>query len=67
MVACNDYMTLCLLQDNLVVQMSGSHDYEPKLMSSLSGITITEIACGEHHSLALDNNGDVYSWGTPTA
>jgi len=42
--------------------MSGSHNFEPKLISSLTGITITDIACGEHHSLALDTNGDVYSW-----
>lgn len=66
-VACNDYMTLCLLQDYSLVQMSGSHAYEPKVISTLAGITITDIACGEHHSLALDSNGDVYSWGTPTS
>jgi alpha-tubulin suppressor-like RCC1 family protein len=46
--------------------MSGSHDYEPKILNSLAGISIIEIACGEHHSLALDSNGDVYSWGSPT-
>lgn len=62
-VACNDYMTLCLLQDSSVVQI---HESGPKLISALSGITITDIDCGEHHSLALDSNGDVYSWGTPT-
>jgi alpha-tubulin suppressor-like RCC1 family protein len=54
MVACNDYTTLCLLQDASLVQINGSHDYEPKLITSLSGIVITEISCGEHHSVALD-------------
>ena len=53
-VACNDYMTLCLLYDNSVAQMSGSHAFEPKPITALAGIIITEIACGEHHSLALD-------------
>lgn len=43
MVACNDYMTLCLLQDSSVVQISGAHNYEPKLLNSLAGILITDI------------------------
>ena len=66
-MACNDYLTLMLLEDSSIVQLAGSHDYEPKQVTSLAGIVITEIACGEHHCLALDANGDVYSWGTPTA
>jgi alpha-tubulin suppressor-like RCC1 family protein len=50
-----------------LISLSGSHDPEPKLISTLAGITITDIACGEHHCLALDSNGDIYSWGTPTS
>jgi len=29
----------------------------------LSGKTITKIATGQHHSLALDSDGKVYAWG----
>ena len=47
--------------------MSSAHDYEPKTITSLMGISVTQIACGEHHYLALDSNGDVYSWGTPSS
>jgi alpha-tubulin suppressor-like RCC1 family protein len=32
-------------------------------MGSLSGKTISAIACGESHTLALDNNGGLHSWG----
>ncbi len=27
------------------------------------GVKIVDIACGEEHSMALDNNGNVYVWG----
>jgi alpha-tubulin suppressor-like RCC1 family protein len=32
-------------------------------MGSLSGKTISAIACGGYHTLALDNNGGLHSWG----
>jgi len=47
--------------------MSGSHDFEPKLVSAFAGIPVVEIACGEHHYCVIDSNGDLYTWGTPTA
>lgn len=65
-VACNDYQTLCLLQDSTLIQMAGSHNFEPKPLPSLMGLTITDIQCGEHHSCALDTNGDLYTWGGQT-
>lgn len=27
-------------------------------------IDVKKVACGAHHSLALDNNGMIYSWGS---
>eukprot|EP01127_Copromyxa_protea_P024380 TRINITY_DN956_c0_g1_i1.p1 TRINITY_DN956_c0_g1~~TRINITY_DN956_c0_g1_i1.p1 ORF type:complete len:529 (-),score=116.20 TRINITY_DN956_c0_g1_i1:17-1603(-) len=36
----------------------------PKLIQSVSDINIIQIACGSHHSLALSDEGDVYSWGS---
>jgi Regulator of chromosome condensation (RCC1) repeat len=40
---------------NIPVQVS--------LPSLPSGVTITKIACGENHSLALASNGTVWAWG----
>ena len=33
------------------------------MSGSLSGKTITQIACGADHSLVLDSDGKVYAWG----
>jgi len=40
--------------------------YRPKevdYFSKLGNRTIVKIACGQHHSIALDNRGDVYAFG----
>lgn len=43
------------------------YDFEkistPILIKSLENIKIKIISCGEIHSLALSENGDIYSWG----
>ena len=36
---------------------------KPKLVESLTKYTITQLALGFRHGLALDDNGNVYSWG----
>ncbi|XP_058828425.1 serine/threonine-protein kinase Nek8 [Topomyia yanbarensis] len=36
----------------------------PKIVQSLNNITIVQIACGEHHVVALSNEGDLYTWGS---
>ena len=36
---------------------------EPCLVEALAGIRVKAIACGNWHSLALSEYGDVYSWG----
>ena len=35
----------------------------PTRVSGLTGIKITQIACGSHHSLVLNGDGEVYAWG----
>lgn len=35
----------------------------PKQIPAIKDRFIVQIACGEYHSLALTNNGDVYAWG----
>jgi alpha-tubulin suppressor-like RCC1 family protein len=37
--------------------------YKPKLNKYLSDKQIIDICCGERHSLALTNSGEVYAWG----
>ncbi|KAI8016404.1 Protein RCC2 [Camellia lanceoleosa] len=35
----------------------------PKAIASLSGETIVKVACGTNHTVAVDSNGFVYTWG----
>ncbi|KAK4553485.1 hypothetical protein LTR86_009542 [Recurvomyces mirabilis] len=41
---------------------TGPYD-QPHEITTLRGFTITRIACGDNHSLALDNAGRVFTWG----
>jgi alpha-tubulin suppressor-like RCC1 family protein len=41
----------------------GSNSTPVKVGGLLSGITVTAIAAGELHSLALSSDGNVYAWG----
>ncbi|KAI4299662.1 hypothetical protein L6164_033097 [Bauhinia variegata] len=35
----------------------------PKIVESLNGIHIKGVACGENHTCALTDSGEVYTWG----
>jgi len=35
----------------------------PKAIASLAGETIVKVACGTNHTVAVDSNGFVYTWG----
>ena len=52
-------------QGQLGYDTANDSDYSavPTLVSALSGKTITAIAAGSFHSLALTDEGRVYSWG----
>ena len=40
------------------------NELQPRFVSgNLEGKTVTQIACGHLHSLALTEEGEVYSWG----
>ncbi|KAI4456139.1 ubiquitin-protein ligase e3a-related [Holotrichia oblita] len=35
----------------------------PKILKALATYHVIQIACGENHSIALTNNGDLFAWG----
>lgn len=35
----------------------------PKIVDSLNGIHVKHVACGEYHTCALTDSGEVYTWG----
>ncbi|CAH2071120.1 unnamed protein product, partial [Iphiclides podalirius] len=42
----------------------GAHAQDkPKIIKFLATKNVIQIACGSYHSIALTNNGDLYSWG----
>ena len=41
----------------------GSLTNEPRQVAGLQDNTIVQIDCGDFHSIALDSEGRVYTWG----
>ncbi|KAH8104111.1 RCC1/BLIP-II [Cristinia sonorae] len=39
------------------------YEWEPILVRGMEGKKVTQIACGQQHSIALDDKGVVYVWG----
>jgi alpha-tubulin suppressor-like RCC1 family protein len=35
----------------------------PRLINRLEGVKITQVAVGKYHSIAISQNGEVFSWG----
>ena len=73
-VACGDYHTLCLTNDGQVFAWGGTlhkkigekgalQNNEPRLVQGLVGRLVTFIDCGDFHSVALDSQGALYTWG----
>ncbi|XP_019156128.1 PREDICTED: protein RCC2 [Ipomoea nil] len=36
---------------------------KPRAIAALAGETIVKVACGSNHTVAVDKNGSVYTWG----
>lgn len=77
-VACGDYHTLCLLEEGTVHAWGGNlykklgkpidahypmKSPMPFLIESLLHTFVVDIACGDFHSMALDEEGRIYTWG----
>ena len=49
---------------NISANLTPSISREPQLvLGALENQQVTQIACGDHHTLALTKEGDVYAWG----
>lgn len=44
-------------------QLGNTLQVVPKLVKGVAGAHIVQIACGDKHSLALSDGGDIYVWG----
>ncbi|GER57048.1 regulator of chromosome condensation family protein [Striga asiatica] len=45
------------------VKLAYEAQSRPKAIASLAGETIVKVACGTNHTVAVDKNGHVYTWG----
>ncbi|XP_020576302.1 protein RCC2 isoform X2 [Phalaenopsis equestris] len=45
------------------VKLAYEPQSRPRAIASLSGKTITKVACGTNHTVAVDSDGFVYTWG----
>ena len=77
-IATNEFHSLALTTDGKVYAWGwngygqlGLNDTiersSPALVTYLSTITVSAIAVGQNHSLALTNDGKVYAWGSGSA
>ena len=72
-VACAEFHSLCLNREGQIFAWGGNlHNKlgqtgallgQPLKIPSLINKKIVSIACGDYHSCALTNNGELYTWG----
>ncbi|EDS27506.1 NIMA-family kinase NERCC1 [Culex quinquefasciatus] len=57
-LSCGDNTEGCLGHGNTISLLI------PKIVHKLTNMRIVQIACGEHHVVALSDEGDLFTWGT---
>ncbi|EGR33218.1 hypothetical protein IMG5_058940 [Ichthyophthirius multifiliis] len=69
-VACGDYHTLALTENDQVYAWGGTlykkvgqRGGKPGPIHQLTNKGVTYIDCGDFHSVAITNQGDIYTWG----
>ena len=71
--SCDYDQAVALTKDGKVFTWGGNrsgqlgHDdkeyrYIPMKVESLDGLFIVKIACGEYHTVAITDDGDIYTW-----
>lgn len=63
-VCCGDD-TVTLLSDkgNILCVVADQTPFSPRTPEGLQGVPVSQVACGSQHSLALTQEGLVYTWG----
>ncbi|XP_071455632.1 probable E3 ubiquitin-protein ligase HERC4 [Hetaerina americana] len=56
----------CNLHGQLGHESITTSQHTPKIVRSLAAVNIVQLASGIAHTLAIANNGDLYSWGSNT-
>uniref|UniRef100_A0A3P9MKF2 HECT domain-containing protein n=1 Tax=Oryzias latipes TaxID=8090 RepID=A0A3P9MKF2_ORYLA len=63
-VDCTDDGVTLLSDTGVVFCVDSPHPpYTPRSLEALSGITVTQVACGSQHTVVLSKDGQVYTWG----
>ncbi|XP_042351682.1 probable E3 ubiquitin-protein ligase HERC3 [Plectropomus leopardus] len=62
-VSCADDVVTLLSETGKVLCVDATHTYIPKPLEALRNITVSQVACGSQHSVALTKDGQVYTWG----
>ncbi|KAL4431712.1 hypothetical protein ABPG74_017341 [Tetrahymena malaccensis] len=69
-VACGDYHTLALTDNDQVYSWGGTlhkkvgqRSGKPAPIQQLNKKGVIQVDCGDYHSVAITQNGDVYTWG----
>ncbi|KAF7654590.1 hypothetical protein LDENG_00067360 [Lucifuga dentata] len=63
-VSCGDDIVTLLSEEGRVFCVdTTSTPYTPRPLDVLCNISVTQVACGSQHSVALTKDGQVYTWG----
>uniref|UniRef100_A0A8B9EEK2 HECT-type E3 ubiquitin transferase n=1 Tax=Anser cygnoides TaxID=8845 RepID=A0A8B9EEK2_ANSCY len=63
---CDETHTLLLSCDGKLSEhwaTSSDNCFKPRLVEELGNREIVQIACGDHHSMALSRGGELFTWG----
>lgn len=74
-VSCGRNFTACVTEDGELYTWGNARDYAlghgdrtnqkvPKRVETLAGTKVVKVACGRNFTVALDEKGDLYSWGS---
>ncbi|XP_061577145.1 E3 ISG15--protein ligase HERC5-like [Cololabis saira] len=63
-VSCEDDAVTLLSARGSVLCVDSTHTpCTPRIPDALSNISVSQVACGSQHSVALSRDGQVYAWG----
>lgn len=57
------FLTAIACVDAASIKIMHEPQPTPILVETLSGVTVTKVACGQNHTIAIDNQGAAWTWG----